>query len=381
MSESKYAQAVISMQISVPYKGRDCTILVRDPEKITEGVEGLTWPGGIYFPSTDIFDAAEKTLKRESGVKIVPGTMRLTNIVYSETKSISRRWIGNRTIRARAEPVDSWDEPEDPDFGVELYDTASLIRNTPERVKTIFGRKNSNDFKWAINDGSYIASLMARNLSGIPVSRPLTDEETKISGMDFGLDVVSLIIPHTYKGKRGYVAIRNSDNPDALALAGGKVERLEDIASHNIDVISCGVAEGEEEIGVNLRALSIVGVSMTPKDLLDLPPDVIEKIKGNSIFNTCILAQASNPHQMDEAIKDPMRRLGTEERKKIKDIRFVPEDEWDEIINRPMRTPDMAPLARLERRQNPDSRPNLERVSVLPIKPNEPFDYACSLTD
>jgi len=366
MDINKYAHGIISVQLGINHKSRDCQVLVIDP-KIKEG---YSWIGGFFRANGNLYDAVEESVMFETGAKIRRGSLKLTRIVYSRT-AVNNRWIANHCFSARATPIEEWESPGNKDFSVGLFETNSFSGETPVEIEHIRGRILDGGFKWAINDGNFIGKMAACDylhrgeychgaFSAIPVVNVSGEGKTMPYG--FGLNVGSVIIPHTFKGKRGRVVIKNRDS-EHYANVGGKVEVFRGIESANIDVHSCIAREASEEIGVGLHAVSIVGVSCTPWSYL-FPNDDVQPGGLNCVLDTCIRARPVNPKQLDEVIENNI--IPVEEKEKIEGIYFIPRDEYILLLNQgKMRTPDMIPLARQEFCYPPSQRPSLEGIVVL----------------
>jgi hypothetical protein len=284
-------------------------------------------------------------------------------------------WVGNHAFTAKARPIEDWEDAAK-GFEVILVRTDSL-KGQLEKVATISGKERKTKPQWAINDGQYVGWTIAKEqefarmglhyLQEIPVVAVPTKCKSRM-GQGFALNVGNVILPHTYKGKRGYVCIENFDR-EGKALMGGKVEGMTDAASTNIDASSCVIAEAAQEIGVPLRGISIIGCALTPLDLLHSNADK-RKDHMNSILTTSILAAPVNLKQLDEAIEHPEKFIPGEEKEKIKGIYFYTKCEWDDLLKYgKMRTPDMIPLARQEQMGSPALRPSLESIVVLDTKP------------
>ena len=87
-------------------EGKDYYVFVRDPEKITEGVDGYTWPGGFFFPSGNFVETLDRTQKEEVGASLIKDSIRLRQVFYSRTKS--GRWIANCAFSAETKPIETW---------------------------------------------------------------------------------------------------------------------------------------------------------------------------------------------------------------------------------------------------------------------------------
>lgn len=365
MDMGKYAQGVVSVQLGVNYKSRDCQVLIIDPKR----EEGYSWAGGLFRANGNLNDTVEDVVLRRTGVKIKSGTLKLKRIVYSRT-AVNNRWIANHCFSARALPVEEWDRC-DGDFSAGLFETSSFFDSSPREVLHVYGKKLRGDFRWAINDGRFIGKMAASDylhmgehgcgaFSSIPVVNVSGEGKKMPSGV--GLNVGSVIIPHTYKGVRGRVVIKNRDSK-YFANVGGKVEVFRDVESSNIDVHSCIVAEAGEEIGVPLYAVSIVGVACTPWSYI-LPEADVKPGHINSILNTGIRARPINPRRLDETIEK--NKIPASELEKIEGIYFLSNDEYIAVLKAGMmRTPDMVPLARQEFFNAPSQRPSLESIVVL----------------
>lgn len=378
----KYAKAILSAQIAVEYNGIPCHVVVWDPELAATN-PGYTWPGGYFIPSGNMKHAVNMAQKSDSGFVLKDEDFQLKRIVYSRTKKHGH-WIANHTFFARAQSIENILKPECKDIGVALVETSSLV-GRPRIIKHIYGE--AHEFDWSINDGPCIAesvfkehlySLMGKSfLPEIPTVNVPNSTESQMP-FSFGLTVGSIILPHNYKGKSGYVCIKNNDS-DNYSLIGGKVETLEGAHSRNIDTVTCIMKEAGEEIGVQLYGRSIVGCALTPWDYIF--PDDVGKVKSgerNSLVNTCIHARPFNPGLLDEAIENPDKFISKREKKKIRGIYFIPEEAFYHIVNFGlMRTPDMAPLARQCLIGSHTDRPNLESIALADNKlssTSQPFN-------
>lgn len=362
---NKYAQGVISVQLGVNQRSRDCQVLVIDPKRR----EGYSWIGGLFRAKGNLYDSVEEAINFQTGAKMKLGSLRLKRIVYSRT-AVNNRWIANHCFSARALPVEEWGLPGNGDFSVGLFETSSFFEE-PKEIDHISGAGLGRGFRWSINDGMFIGKMAScdylhRGEYGVGAypDIPLVSVhgEGKEMPSGLGLNVGSVIIPHTYRGKRGRVVVKNRDSKD-YANIGGKVEVFEGIGSSNIDVHSCIVKEASEEIGVDLHAVSIVGVACTPWSFISQDCDV-KAGEINSILDTCIRARPVNPKRLDEVIEGNLIPL--KEREKIEGIYFLSNDEYESVLKSgSMRTPDMVPLARQEFFNPPSQRPSLESVVVL----------------
>ena len=177
-----------------------------------------------------------------------------------------------------------------------------------------FSEEFDEEFRWAINDGAEIArdtyldfSSSGRYFSEIPFVDVFPGRESS-EKQGLALNIASVVLEHTHKGKRGFVAVKNRDR-DKYALIGGKVESLLDRSSDNLDAVSCIIREASEEIGTKLHPKSLVGVALTPKDFLEVPNRTGYRDNENSLMNICFYATAANPRQLDEVIENPEKYI------------------------------------------------------------------------
>ena len=365
---NKYAQGIISVQLNLNYEGKNTHVLIMDPRRR----EGYSWIGGLFRPSGDLISSAEELVKFQTGAEVEKDSLKLKRIVYSRT-SVNHRYIANYTFFGNALPLEQWNPPQNQEFHTALFETESLA-TTPKRVSNLHGKSPNGKFEWAINDGGFIAKMAACTYQhireeGIEAFRDIPVINVPYEGKSrmppgVGLNVGSVIIPHTYKGKRGRVVIKNTDSYK-YANIGGKVEVLNDEHSANVDIHSCIMQEASEEIGVNLHATSIVGSASTPLDKVVNDPEVTTG-DFTSILNTCIRARPVNPKQLDDAIAHPERYIPESERDQIKGIYFLDNENYISLLTKgKMRTPDMVPLARQEFYNPPSQRPSLESIVVL----------------
>ncbi len=375
LDTSRVAKGIVSLQIEVPHND-GAHLVIKDPGR---SKHGYSWVGGYFFPSGDLRKSAIDIAKRETGVIIEPNSVHLRQIVYSQTR-INGHWIANHCMSARARPVSEWDSPAE-GYETFLVSTSSLRKQVPKIIETIHGKPNER-FEWSISDGGFIGWHVYNQFSLEKQRRtyfspiPIVEVKTEYSseqreGFGWGMNVGQIVLQHTYRGKEGLVLIENHDNPGKLAFAGGKVEALDSVSSRNIDVASCIVAEGEEEIGVSLRPTSIVGCALTPFRAI-IPGFVYETEGMNSIVTTSITARAVDPRKLDEAINNP--RGFIKEKYKIKNISFWPRDDLGDLARKgEMRTPDMSVLLSQWLYGTPAERPNLEQIAVLIPDRHIPF--------
>lgn len=364
ISNTVYTKGVVSVQASVLYEGKPHHVLIRDPER----PHGLSWPGGYFFPTGDLRTSAADIVQRETGIPVDAAQLRMNGIIYSLTK-VHKHWIGNCFFSVRAPPVETWRRPEE---GYETFLVPTDSLQDPQHVIAIHGQRPTK-FEWSITDGPVIARLMhtiSRNYTGgaerryfkeIPVI-PIPVPATRMP-FGYGMGVASFQLAHTYKGKEGFVYIKNEDDPTKNAVIGGKIESLGGVDSRNLDAISCMLEEGQQEIGVETIARSIIGCALTPLDAFH-PNPKREENGRNSILNTCFLAAPRNPRQLDDALENPDQY---KERGKVEGIYFLPTDEYRAMLEEGnMRTPDMAPLGLAYLNGCPSRRPNLEQIMVVP---------------
>lgn len=365
-----FCKGVLSLQVTVHDDGKKpYTLLIKDPGR----PRGLSWPGGYFFPYNDMRIAAQDILRRETGVLVDPATVKLRGVVYSRTK-VNGHWIGNHMFSAEALPRDEWKTPES-DYFTFLAPLETINDLGGCDLEDLKGNPYEGNREWSITDGPSIAKMFHRahrlRYDGrqlhqeIPIAT-LPHFDSKMP-FGYGSEVASIILGHEYKGKDGFVFIKNHDSP-GYALVGGKVESLNDSGSRNIDAVTCIVDEGAQEIGVNVTGLSIVGSAMTPLDMIDEKNGIGAQPNGkNSIINTCIYARATNPGQLDGAIENPQQFIRESERNKIEGIYFLTQDEFGDLaLKGEMRTPDMTRLSQLFLNRTPGERPSLEHIMLLP---------------
>lgn len=375
MSEQKYAEGVISVQIRARYRGKEGHILAVHPDR----PEGWSWVGG-EFPATGSFHSAiEQIVEQQTGASILLKGIQMKKMAYSFSP-YQNKWIVNSCFFVDSNPLEDWSPPQNRNFRVALFDTRSFGNFPDAMPEKIYEHHGHGDetFRWGINDGGYIGKRVAsiRNeiekegrdpMYDLPFVNIKLPRQSNL-GWGHGLNVGSVVIPHSYKDKRGRVLIKNRDS-EYLANVGGKVEIPKGRNSDNADVVGCVLTEAGEEIGVSLRGVSIVGTSITPWDLapsnnsnMPKPPEGI-----NSILNTCIRARAIFPDQLDEAIENPQKFIPEEEKEKIEGIYFLPNAEYQELLSLGrMRTRDMIPLSEKEYFGCPVDRPSLESIDVVP---------------
>lgn len=359
----EYAQGIVSVHAIASYNGKRGFVFIKDPKR----PEGYSWPGGFFKPTGNLLRDVRNVFTAETGIPINgEDYARLKHIVYSRTR-VNNRWVANHNFFASVDNNPNfWKKPIDEKFEVVLVDPDSLRVNpySPKIVETVFGPKRVGDFRWAINDGPFLARRVSldtsrdgRYFSEIPVAKVYLDGSFSTRApAGLAMNVASCSIIHDYQGKSGHVFIKNMDSPH-LAVVGGKVES----SALNIDVISAAVQEGSEEIGVRLQPLSIIGVALTPLDWVKKDAQMYEG-GITSVLNTRFLVRPLNPEQMDDAIKHPARYIS--EPDKIKGIYFIPDEELDDALKDGMRTPDMARLMDLEFWETPSRRPNLEGIAL-----------------
>lgn len=372
----KYAEGIVSFQIGVNYKGRDCHVLIQDPRTPW----GMSWVGGFIPPRGSFYEVAERIIAFQTGAKIKTETLRLKKVLYSQS-ALGGRWLANHNFRVETYPLDQWSQPECTNIKVALYDTESFARfpgSPPEKIVDHYGQVN-NQFAWSINDGGYLGLRVAHSkrykaengiepLQNIPFVNVLLPRASDLpSGV--ALNVASIILPHDFKGKRGRVVIKNRDS-EYYANIGGKVE-IPSTSPYNTNVIGAAIAEAGEELGIPLHPQSIVGVALTPFDLVITDrPQTIRKIHGdtNSVINTCLRVTPARPKDLENLLnKGPQAAVPKSEREKIEGIYFLPDDEYLAMLNMgKMRTLDMIPLARQEMQGVAAQRVTLEHVATLP---------------
>jgi hypothetical protein len=153
-----------------------------------------------------------------------------------------------------------------------------------------------------------------------------------------GLAVSSMILlyqPTPYGPMKVILLKRKGDKYPGYA--GGKIETLISHESDNIDPISCCAQEGSQEFGFEVQPRALVSVAATALEV----PEGTKKEEFqyyNSIVDYFFVAEPTNPHKVQEALKNPSRFLeGKMECYVVEDL----DEHRDRVLRKELRMPDM----------------------------------------
>src|SRR3989344_2051827 len=156
MGETQYTEAIISLQVSVEHEGRLCHIVNYDPELRGDVKRGFIWPGGHYYASGNLQEAAEHIFRIKTGAKLKEPP-KLRKIIYSQAPR--GNYLANHAFSAVAEPIETWENPEiKSEYSVFLVETNSLV-GAPRIIHRVHGNSEENNFDWGINDGPCLAEV------------------------------------------------------------------------------------------------------------------------------------------------------------------------------------------------------------------------------
>jgi hypothetical protein len=277
------------------------------------------------------------------------------------------KMLGLRTIiPTRSRHMDQWmfrnvflgvvnDVTQDKNDGREVYIANPGQGCFPivESVHVLGNSKKTVPLEWVKEDNMVLARVTKDILNNFNWKDYSTDWYRKIpcvgveaqTTSDYrplgcGLAVASMILLYQENPHEPMKVILLKRKGDKYpGYAGGKIETLISHESENIDPISCCAQEGSQEFGFEVQPRALVSVAATA---LEVPEGTKQEEFRyyNSLVDYFFVAEPTNPHKVQEALKDPSRFLeGKMECYIVEDL----DEHRDRVLRRELRMPDMIP--------------------------------------
>ncbi len=206
-----------------------------------------------------------------------------------------------------------------------------------------------HNFDWENHETSY--------MDRIPSIGVDSQTSSDVRGLGCGLAVSSIMLvyrPKPYEEEHVLMVELKEDKygKPLPGYAGGKIERLKNAETRNLDPISCCFEEGRQEIGIPVTPMGLIGVACTP---IDMPRGNYH----NSIVTFAFLAKPRNPLEVPKALDNPGKYLEDKMEKYVAESFSAHEER---VLRGALRMPDMPEIGREFFRTSPSGKNLLSQI-------------------
>ena len=203
-----------------------------------------------------------------------------------------------------------------------------------------------NHFDWGRNETNWYNRIPTLT------AEPLTNNSDRKLGCALAISSMMLLYRPSPQSPQQIILLKRKGDKYP-GYAGGKIETPEGYFKqklqsescaqyfierrHNLDPISCCVAEGREEFGFDIQPRALVCVANTALDCPD------NKRNYNGLFNYAFVAEPTNPLCVREALKNPQKHL---ERKMESYVVESLGEHMERVARGELRMPDMSVIGR-----------------------------------